>query len=178
MWLHVGATEPKKILDKVADPENACWRPIREIVLTDEEIAQMRGGTNRQTRKELAEKWSFSGIVRHFATSNSPQWKSVSMLSHGYGNSSHLIHKDGDGVGMVWDRCRRDSHRQTAVTLAHAARLVSDICAFGQLRVHTLLRACRSSTNAVAEIAEKYDCLRDQLREANEWFTSVEYQGP
>jgi hypothetical protein len=167
----------KQILDWVSDPENDCWQPLRDIVLTDAEIAELRDGTNRHARKELEERWSFAGIMRHFATSHLPEWKCISMLAHGYGNSSHLIHKDGIGVGMVWDRYQRDPDRQAAVTLAHAARLISDVCAFCELRTFTLLRACGLSSDAALEIREQYSTLWEQLHAANELFTQIEYGG-
>lgn len=40
--------------------------------------------------------------------------------------SSHLLHKDADGIGMVWDRYGRDSVRQSAAKLGQSARVVSD----------------------------------------------------
>jgi hypothetical protein len=93
--------------------------------------------------------------------------------------SSHLLHKDADGIGMVWDRFRREPHRQVAAKLGHSARLVSDVCAFAQLRLFSLLRACGQPTQQVISIEHRYvDSLFSELRKAGRQFIDVEYQTP
>jgi hypothetical protein len=97
-------------------------------------------------------------------------------LAHGYGMSSHLLHKDADGVGMVWERYGRDFERQTAVKLGHSARVVSDVCTFAQLRLFMLLRACNQPTQALREIEDRYAVtLFSELTKANHMFTEAEY---
>jgi len=107
----------KAVLAAVKDPENVQWRPLQELLLSDSQIDAARRGTNRAQRKSLEERWSFSGIANYFAASELPGLRLFGNMAHGYGNSSHSIHKDGDGVALAWERRRRDPTRQTAVTL-------------------------------------------------------------
>lgn len=165
----------RRILASVSDPDDIQWQPFRELVLSDAEVDAARRGTNRCDRQALERQWSFSGIVEHFVSCGRPEFKAFALLAHGYANSSHLIHKDGDGVGMVWERCRREPARKIAVSLAHAARLVSDICTFAQVRLIFLLRACSVSCADVHQIAERYQALFAALTSARQQFDEVEF---
>jgi hypothetical protein len=98
-------------------------------------------------------------------------------MAHGYGMSSHLLHKDADGIGMVWERTKRSPHRQATVTLGHAARVVSDVCTFAQLRLLYLLKLCGGDTSCIRELENEYTLLFKQLKNANSQFNWVEY-GP
>ena len=162
-------------LSEVADPDNPEWIPFKKLILNPDEIDALRDGTNKKDRSCLEQKWSFSEITRNFSQSQSGVLKLLSHLAHGYGMSSHLIHKDGDGVGMVWERYGRNEREQSAVKLGHCARIVSDICSFSQLRLFQLLRFCGQDTDVIKEIESRYDLLFDELSKASKNFTEVEY---
>lgn len=162
-------------LKEVANPDDPEWMPFKKLLLTQKEIDSLRDGTNKKNRSLLEQKWSFSEITKNFTQSESGGLRLLSHLAHGYGMSSHLIHKDGDGVGMVWERYGRNEREQSAVKLGHCARIVSDICSFSQLRLLQLLRFCGQKTGVIQEIEKRYDILFDELNEASKNFTEVEY---
>lgn len=167
-----------RFIHEVPDPDNPNWLPFKELILDESAIAAIRSKYSRQERKTLEESWSFTGICRTFAKSDDEGLKLFAHLAHGYGMSSHLIHKDADGIGMVWDRFRRDPERQTAVKLGHSARIVSDVCTFAKLRLYSLLRACKQPTDSIGTIEERYqELLFDELDKAGNQFTDIEY-GP
>jgi hypothetical protein len=89
--------------------------------------------------------------------------------------SSHLLHKDGDSIGMVWERFQREPERQSAVKLAHAARVVSDVCTFAKLRLLYLLQVCKEDAGCITQLESKYDLLFSELHKANSHFTREEY---
>lgn len=123
----------------------------------------------------MEERWSFFGISREFIKSDDEGLRLLSHLAHGYGMSSHLLHKDGDGIGIVWERyCRAPDH-QTAVELGHSARVVSDVCTFGKLRLLYLLKLCNKSVDPIRFLEKQYELLFQELHKANEHFTQVEY---
>lgn len=166
----------KRLLKDVGDPSDGKWRPFHDLILTDDEVTLARGHSNRKERNQLEERWSFNGICKELAESGDPWLSHFIHFAHGYGMSSHLVHKDADGVGMVWERYKRDSARQTAAKLGHLARVVSDICAFAQLRLIVLLRACGEDTEKVNEIEGRYqDALFTELSKAGRRFTNIEY---
>lgn len=166
----------KRFLEDVPNPDSPEWQPFYDLIVDDSEIAYIRATFSRQVRQALEEKWSFSGICKSFAKSENSGLKMFTHLMHGYGMSSHLLHKDADGIGMVWERNRRDTNRQMAAKLGHSARVVSDICTFSKLRLFTLLRAYNMPTQALSKLEEKYaDSLFSELTKANHRFTKVEY---
>ena len=89
--------------------------------------------------------------------------------------SSHLLHKDADGIGMVWERYMRPKERQLAVKMGHSARVTSDICSFAKLRLLFLLQACSAPIEPLNELNEKYLSFDRSLIEAVEQFNMVEY---
>lgn len=162
-------------LNEVANPDDPEWMPFKKLLLTQKEIDSLRDGTNKKDRSVLEQKWSFSEITKNFTQSESGGLRLLSHLAHGYGMSSHLIHKDGDGVGMVWERYGRNEREQSAVKLGHCSRIVSDICSFSKLRLFQLLRFCGQKTDIIQEIEKRYDLLFDELSKASKNFTEVEY---
>lgn len=166
----------KSFLEAINNPESSEWLPFKKLILNDDEIDKLRGGTNRKDRKGLEQKWSFSEITRRFSISGIRGLELLVHLAHGYGMSSHLIHKDGDGVGMVWERYGRSQEEQTAVHLGHCARVVSDICSFSKLRLYQLLSFCNQDKTAIEEIDKRYESLFNELKKAGENFIHIEYK--
>lgn len=162
-------------LNLVDNPDAPEWIPFKKLLLTQDEIDSIRAGTNKKERHLLDQKWSFSEITKSFAQSDSPGLKHLSHLAHGYGMSSHLIHKDGDGVGMVWERYGRSETDQYAVKLGHYSRIISDICSLSTLRLFQLLKFCKKDTSAIRDIERRYSLLFNELEKAGKYFTEVEY---
>jgi len=168
----------KRFLKEVPDSDSPKWKAFRDLLIDDTEISRIRAWHSRQERQAIEERWSFSGICKAFAQSEDSGLKQFAHLAHGYGMSSHLLHKDADGVGMVWERRGRDAERQTAVRLGHSARVVSDVCSFAQLRLFSLLRACQQPTLSIRDIEERYAVpLFAEVTKAINQFNEVEYRG-
>jgi hypothetical protein len=165
----------RAFLEEIDNPGDSEWLPFKKLLLTQKQIDSLRSGTNKKDRNLLEQKWSFSHITKNFTQSESNGLRLLSHLAHGYGMSSHLIHKDGDGVGMVWERYGRNEQEQSAVKLAHCARVVSDICSFSKLRLLQLLRFCGKEADIIEDIEKRYVLLFDELKKAGKNFTEVEY---
>lgn len=165
----------KAILSEVKNPHDVQWAPYRDLLLSEEDISAMRHGMNKKERAEIEKRWSFSYIIQQYSRSDHPGLKLLAHLAHGYGMSSHLIHKDGDGVGMVWERHQRDPEQHEAVKVGHAARVVSDVCAFAKLRLFRLCFACGAESKWIHDIEERYQELEASLGEANAKFSAVAY---
>lgn len=167
----------RSFLETVNNPDAPEWQPFKELLVEPEEVSDIRARYSKRERQALEERWSFTGICRFFAATDEPGLKDFAHLAHGYAMSSHLIHKDADSIGMIWERSTRDTIRQAAVTLGHSARVVSDACTFAKLRLLSLLRACGEQKSVVSVIDAKYAKLTAELTSANERFIDVEYPG-
>lgn len=161
-------------LSEVADPDSLTWKPFHDLLLPDQIIEQKRHGMNRTLRKKLEQDWSFTEMLKSFSDDDRLR-KLRSHLLHGYGLSSHLIHKDGDGVGMVWERRQRSPQRQEAIATSHACRILSDVCSYAQLRTEQLLIFKGKNTSPIWELREKYSDLFSLLAKGNDQFVSTEY---
>ncbi len=167
----------KKMFEYLPDLNAPELRPFHDLRVSDEEVAETRARYSRSERQALEEKWSFVGLCRAFAASDNPGLKAFAVLSHGYTMSSHLLHKDADGIGMVWERYKRSPERQLAARMGHSARVVSDVCSFSKLRLFSLVKACGGSRDALDAIESRYQHLDGALTAAIARFNVVEY-GP
>jgi hypothetical protein len=165
----------QRFLDQVPKPIAPEWQPIQRMLVSPKEVEQTRAEYSRADRRLLEERWSVTGICRAFAASAEPSLRGFVGLAYNYAMSSHHLHKDADGVGMVWERCGREPDRQLAVKMGHAARVVSDVCTFGKLRLWEVLRACGEPLDSIREIETRYANLFSALQGAREHFIRVEY---
>ena len=166
----------RSMIPDLPNAENERWEPVRDLLMDEDEINTVRQNYSRKERAALEERWSFSGITREFANSDKPGLKNLAHLSHSYGLSSHLLHKDGDGIGVIWERSTRCPERREAAAAAHISRIVSDTCVFTQLRTHLLFRALDESTDSIKAIETRYrESLFQNLNEAQKSFLRIEY---
>lgn len=165
----------KALLDDVPDSESPQWDAMRELLLSNDEVEELRAGSNRQERSQLEQRWSFSGIAQYLATHEITAYRGLAHLAHGYGMSSHLLHKDSDGVGMIWERMTRPHQRQRAVALGHLSRVIEDICCFADLRAWVMLKYCGIDTSHLRKTREDFTELFSELEVALRNFTDIEY---
>lgn len=166
------------LLGALNNPDDPQWLPYKDLLMSEKQVSEIHAKYTSKDRKKLEEAWSFAGISRWFASSNEPSLSCLAHLAHGYGMSSHLLHKDADGVGVVWERYGRAPEAQSAIKLGHSARVVSDICTFSQLRLLALLKAVGQTTNFIADLENKYrPLLFNELQKASDNFTKTEYGG-
>lgn len=125
----------KTFLDNIPSPNAPQWDPIREVLLDDEELAAIRKRFNKEQRRELENKWSFSGLIRSLTCSGDPLFARFPCFAHGYSISSHLLHADYAGTAIPLERDIRSEARREAIHLAHLSRLISDVFAFFQFRL-------------------------------------------
>jgi hypothetical protein len=164
------------LLKTVNSDELHNWKSLDDLKLTESDVDTIRDGSNKQQRKLLEQKWSFSNIVQGFSKSGNERLMPLVHLAYNFGMSSHLIHKDGDGVAMIWERCTRDSVRQEVVKLSHIARAISDLCSFAEARTFTLHQRCNEKYDFTHKLRESYAPLFSELKVALEEFNKVEYE--
>ncbi|MGR5145562.1 DUF5677 domain-containing protein [Photobacterium alginatilyticum] len=155
--------------------DNNEWKAIQDLVLTDEEVDYKRAGTNKKERHALEQKWSFSNIVNEFSKDGDKGLGALVHLSYNYGMSSHLIHKDGDGVGMIWERMTREPERYEVATLAHSARVISDLCTFSEIRSLVLFNCCKADDSFISPLRKSYEPFFQELNEIQQKFNEIEY---
>jgi hypothetical protein len=157
------------------DNEILIWRPIRDLIINDDELEILKNKYSRLERHKLLKKWSFSGLSQYFAKHKNDKYKNMGVLGYDYGIKSHLIHQDGDGVGIKWNRFRRNEERHDAVEISHAGKIISDICNLGLFRTGELMIACNQDPSITIKIYDKYcDLFEDIAQKSQSWY-DLEY---
>lgn len=168
-----------RIIETVGDKHDASqWHPIRELIIDNDEAELLGKKYNKKTKQMLAQQWSFSRITRYFMEHKNTKYHAMGILGYDYGMKSHLIHQDGDGVGMIWDRYGRDDDRRNSIEIAHAGRIISDICSFGVFRSAEVLTASKQNPENSFDIYNKYKKLFDEISQARVQWHDIEYGKP
>lgn len=163
----------------VKNPQAVSWKPLRDLLLKKEEVAELSARYPQKLRTQLKQKWSFHGLAERIANSNVKGMDGFRQMLYSYGMSSHVLHQDWDGVAMIWDRIRRSDERREGIELTHGAREVSDLALMGALRYYMLLQASGASTRMIKRLAKpEFARCKDYIlaaeRFSQEW-KKVEY---
>lgn len=125
----------------------------------------------RKVRKALNAKWSFtervSWVDSQMAARGIPDITRIFM--HRNGMSSHLIHADEQGIGLVQDRYERAEDVRVTLENAHAARLLSDRLSYSGMIGFTVGQATKDA-NWIAYV-EAYKLFVKYVKEAEPIFT-------
>jgi hypothetical protein len=164
------------LLEQLPDSESPEWEPIRKLLISNTELEEISRTANRKERQRLARKWSFSELSRFFTTHNDKKYHGLGFLGYNYGMQSHLVHQDGDGVGMLWERARREDERRDSIEMAHGGRVISDLCTFAFVRAHELLIICQEEPKPIQEIEKSYKNLFNSIRAEQQRWREIEYE--
>jgi|ERR1017187_2274207 hypothetical protein len=165
----------EEFLAIVDDPNADEWKPFRDMLLTNDRLAEFREAYPRKTRQQLEQKWSFGGICAALRKSGQKGIDSFGHMLFNYGLSSHVAHQDTDGIGMVWDRNNRSERRRIAVELAHGGRLVGDIATMAWLRAHTLFQFVGADRQPLKDMWKRREVIAQETADAVKHFHEVEY---
>jgi hypothetical protein len=135
------------------------------LILTQEEEATLRTKWPKKQRQALEQKWSFSEIIR---TSESYMKATTGKgilrtAAWNYGLSSHLIHADETGISVIGDRKHRPPIEQDKLTIAHAARMLSDYLAFMGMTSLAMRYALKKKDGTIERIQENAKPLFQEL---------------
>ena len=142
---------------------------LRKITISEEEQESIRNGNNKADRKNLENKWSFHGLLNYFSNLNDGRFQLFKHLSYQYGMASHLIHKDGDAVGMIWERSQRSDIERESIKTSQSARIISDLCQCSRWRLYFLFKFHSLDMKSLEELDNKYKNLFDDLTDLNKF---------
>jgi len=165
----------KRFLEAMPNPQSYKWQGIRSVVLSDEDAAVIRNNYSRAERQAIEERWSFTGIIKHFLASEDNALRYFSMSVHHYGLASHLVHKDSNALIIQRDRNQRSLERVISARTSHAARVITDICNFWELRLIYLVKVHKLDSDFFIELRNKYKTLFEETEKAHTIFHSIEY---
>lgn len=165
------------VLKHVGDTNADEWRPLRDLLLSPEELAQRRGEFPRSARSTLEQRWSFTELVRELTGSSGEVLKGFALLLHNYGMSSHVAHADWIGASMVWERQTRSADQIQAIEFAHAGRLLVDVITAATLRVMAAYKYKGLASEPVLRAFDATAPLREEVRVSGQRWRDAEYAG-
>lgn len=164
----------QSLLAAVPDPDAPRWRPIRDLLLPDNEVAEL-SARHKAARRDLESRWGFTGLVAELSRSGDPNFKGVGALAHSYSMASHVQHADMVGASIALERDHRPTERRDAVHLAHEGRLLSDLLDFLFLRLAVGYRFVAADMSQLVDMKAAIDEARAPFRQAAEQWLRIEY---
>ena len=153
------------------------WRPIRDRLLTEDELSQLSAASGHVPRRQLETRWGFTGLVGELSRSGDPLFRELGGLAQNYSMASHIHHMDMAGASIPLDRDLRSSERRETIHAAHEGRLISDILTFLYLRLAIGYRFVGADTSPLAEAQAAIQSFNQKFDMAYATWMSVEYPG-
>jgi hypothetical protein len=151
-------------------------RPMKDITLTENELSELEIKYPKKTRRQMEQKWSFSEIVRSLTSGSNPENDTLLSTYHDYGIGSHLVHMDGDSVGIMWERNTREKERGVALELAHGVRMISAIILYAAMRAETYYKLYKLDVTPIHSLKKKTFAFTQEIeKHYNEWI-DIEYK--
>jgi hypothetical protein len=169
---HIKAAE---VLASVPDPDAAEWLPIREMLLSDEELADIRTRYDKTTRSRLEARWGFTGLIGELSRSGDSLFRGFGAAAHGYSIASHVAHVDYAGASIPMDRDMRSSERKETIHLAHEGRLISDLLIYLLWRLTIGYRFVGADMEPVTGAWSTIQALSEKFKKAYGEWLDVEY---
>ena len=163
------------LLAAVSDPDHDKWRPIRDLVLSNLEVADIESRFDKAARRALETRWGFTGLLGALSRSGDPYFQGLGAVAHCYSAASHIHHADKHGTSIPVDRDLRSPKRREAMHLAHEGRLLSDVLHFLFVRLAVGYRFVGHDPARMTVIKKRIDEACVPFRAAADAWHAVEY---
>jgi hypothetical protein len=97
------------------------------LILSEEKELELRQKWTKAERQKIEQKWSFTEMINQISKKNEGTGlEMILALGHGYRMSSHVIHGDETGIGIIDERESRTPEERDKAHRGHYLRLFSD----------------------------------------------------
>jgi Family of unknown function (DUF5677) len=151
------------LLNSVENPDDPEWKPIRDRLLSEDEIKKIEQDLPSSMRRSLEARWGFTGLIRELERSGDPLFKGIGGLAFGYSMASHYLHADILGVLLPFERDLRASERREALHRVHALRLISDLFAALWIRLQVGYRFVGANPAPIFEAVKNFEQFHASL---------------
>lgn len=165
----------EELLTAVENPDADEWAPIRNILLSEDNLAELTTAYPSRERRILEQRWGFARLLGSLSR-HDPAFQRVSVLGHGYAISSHLQHVDSIGASLPFDREYRSTERRAALHCSHAARLVMDVLWLFLLRATVGYKFVQHDSKPLVAARQHITSMTEPLRVAYADWLKVEYR--
>lgn len=168
----------REFLSKVENSEADEWRPLRDMLLSSDELSDLQNRYPRKIRQQIEQKWSFNEIAQ---TLSRPEvdpggYDAMKSMNYSYGMASHMVHQDADAISIIWDRNHREPDRLASVELAHGARGLSDLITMAMVRSVATFRLHRKDIEPIKELMASHENFLKEMNKSHEIWFVIEYK--
>jgi len=119
---------------------------LTSLILPADELQELRTKVPKEVRGAIESKWGFTRMVAALDKSFKSQFQinPFASLLHTYALSSHLIHADEMGLGVIRARSRLDDERLSLVADSHILALLDAVAGSAMLSALALSSVCKS----------------------------------
>jgi hypothetical protein len=117
-----------EVLRALANPDDPEWKPVRDLLMSDEQMAEYSAEMPASRRAALDNQWGYTGLIGSLSRSRDRLFANFMGLAYGYSLASHIQHADAVGTSIALERdFREPAARRDTLHAAHQVRLISDI---------------------------------------------------
>ncbi len=113
---------------KAIDLTDIDSESLRDLILTESEHEELSQKWTKKIRQSKEQPWSYNEMIKTISTNSNSE--EILCLARNFTQSSHLIHADETGLGVILDRKNRTPEKKEALIKLHEIRLLSDCVSF------------------------------------------------
>jgi hypothetical protein len=162
-------------LNAVGENGSREQRPYRDVLLSEQELEELRTTYPRELRNAVEGRWGFTSLLTAISKPTGAFGPIGRSLLHPYSMASHLIHMSYEGSDLPLERDSRPEERRDAIGVAHAAVLISDCLDFAHVRANAVYRFTGISPEALYAELKSQRPLRDDLSTLVREWERIEY---
>ncbi|MBQ7912491.1 MAG: hypothetical protein IJ308_01955 [Clostridia bacterium] len=119
---------------------NNNTKPFETMILSDEEVDNIKNKYTRNIKNELKKKWSYQSLLKTLASTHKEYEAQLGSLST-YALTSHYCHLDFVGLNDIQNRIYLSKNDGNIISdYAHSLRIIDNIVAFYAFRVLEYMR--------------------------------------
>lgn len=164
-----------RALGVLPDAADQKFQGMRDMVLTDEQMAELETRHSKDVRRAAEARWGFTTLVELISKSELPFANSVGALLHSYSISSLITHCESRFNETIYSIDKRAPDRRRSYEMAHTSRILSDVLTTTGMRLLIAHKFCGTDKTPSANAYAATQKLRDEFDEAQDLWNSIEY---
>jgi hypothetical protein len=173
-WNDLSAIYDRKGAERSYPAENLAGQEDDDArvfrALRDEALFSLDPVGIKPTRKQVEQRWSFSGIIDALTRKGGiGEVLGLDALGHAYSMSSHLAHASPKAFDLMEDRSLRGEDLQ-ALEVSHVCRILSDMVSLNCFGIYYAERAWKTMERMPRRLDEAFRLLHDATKPYKERF--------
>ena len=163
----------RSFFQMIENPDSDEYAILREELIEDSELEELRNQYPREKRRLLEQKWAFNEIA-NMLTKNETAIKGFDalryLLAYTYGLGSHLAHKDATGLRLIHNRLQKSLEDAELHELAYASRQINDLIMMAIFRSAMVYHLHHADGKPVLDLFQSHQQFFDKMKKQRDNF--------